>query len=144
MSTTNKNILKLISIGSEPSADPEDEFDFKKLVGSRDLAQELENFYSLKNGFYAFESTLHVFPFTLSGDVLSFQRWNSSDLWRKDYPELGKDTYFFAEDVFGLQFCIKDNNIFVFDGEICGRVKFKGVKGSGRNMVFVQDTISLL
>jgi hypothetical protein len=25
-----------------------------------------------------------------------------------------------------------------------GRVKFKGVKGSGRNMVFVQDTISLL
>lgn len=25
-----------------------------------------------------------------------------------------------------------------------GRVKFKGVKGSGRNMVFVHDTISLL
>jgi hypothetical protein len=29
-------------------------------------------------------------------------------------------------------------------GLIYGRVKFKGVKGSGRNMVFVHDTISLL
>ncbi|NVJ97845.1 MAG: SMI1/KNR4 family protein [Alphaproteobacteria bacterium] len=72
---------------------------------------------SCRNGFYAFESALHVFPMTNEGGVIGISDWNSHDLWRRYYEGLAEGYLFFAEDVFGYQFCAKEDAIFIFDPE---------------------------
>jgi len=47
-------------------------------------------------------------------DVL---RWNSPGLWRFEYQSLTDGCFFFAEDVFGGQFCIADGEVHTFDPE---------------------------
>lgn len=70
-----------------------------------------------KNGFYAFENALHVFPSGCSDLYVDLETWNNPNSWRKYYWELVKDSLFFAEDVFGVQFCICDGKIQKFDPE---------------------------
>jgi hypothetical protein len=69
------------------------------------------------NGFYAFESALHVFP--VGGDAMhmGLEHWNSPALWRFEYEDLAEGCWFFAEDVFGVQFCLKDEHIASFNPE---------------------------
>jgi hypothetical protein len=68
------------------------------------------------NGFFAFESALHVFPSGLS-DSMSLELWNDADLWRRDYDDLTDGLVFFAEDVFGGQFVLADAGVGTFDPE---------------------------
>lgn len=70
-----------------------------------------------KNGFYAFENALHVFPSGCSDLYVDLETWNNPNSWRKYYWELVKDSLFFAEDVFGVQFCIRGGKIQKFDPE---------------------------
>jgi hypothetical protein len=81
------------------------------------LLQELVSLLQWKNGFYAFESALHVFPAGRSGTGIDLDRWNSGDLWRYAYGDLAAGCLFFAEDVFGGQFCIYGGEICTFDPE---------------------------
>lgn len=78
--------------------------------------RELFELLATRNGFYAFESALHVFPLSGSGDQ-SLDRWNSLELWRNRYEDLTEGCLFFAEDIFGGQFCIRDDKIHAFDPE---------------------------
>jgi hypothetical protein len=80
------------------------------------LAQ-LAELLSLKNGFYAFESALHVFPATKERAVMSLQQWNEPSLWRHAYGGLADGALFFAEDVFGGQFAIDAEGVVSFDPE---------------------------
>jgi hypothetical protein len=68
------------------------------------------------NGFYAFESALHVFA---SGDVTapgrSLEEWNDHALWKYAYGDLMSDGLFFAEDVFGIQFVLVDGAVCIFE-----------------------------
>ena len=58
-----------------------------------------------KNGFYAFESALHVFP--LSPDAnMGLEGWNTQSLWRNNYGHLADGLLFFGEDIFQDQFCL--------------------------------------
>jgi hypothetical protein len=84
-----------------------------------DLTNELYNILVRKNGFFAFESALHFFPLGLSEltDIIDLESWNSINLWRKNYISLPSECIFFAEDVFGCQFCIHKNMIQIFDPE---------------------------
>lgn len=68
------------------------------------------------NGFYAFESALHVFPSGTS-ERMSVELWNDPDLWRRDYEDLTDGLVFFAEDVFGGQFVLCDAGVGTFDPE---------------------------
>ncbi len=86
---------------------------------------------SLRNGFYAFESALHVFPFSML-DCCNRQdllRWNAPDLWKYAYGLDGDDLFCFAEDVFGYQFCVHEDRIGHFDPEtgevsdLCGSLE---------------------
>lgn len=81
------------------------------------LVGELINFLNKKNGFYGFESALHVFPFETVGNDIGVLDWNESGLWIDFYDDLARDAIFFAEDVFGGQFCIKQNGIYSFEPE---------------------------
>ena len=70
-----------------------------------------------KNGFFVFESALRIFSSQTCDFSYGLDDWNSSSLWRESYGELASDLLFFAEDIFGTQFCLKDEKVYSFDPE---------------------------
>lgn len=100
------SIETLLSISSDPLA-PEVET-IPDLLRRFALGEELFGMLKLKNGFYAFESALHVLP--LMGDAgLGLERWNEESSWRYGYRSLADGLLFFAEDIFQDQFCLSEN-----------------------------------
>src|SRR5205807_1889022 len=45
------------------------------------LTRELVGFVRRRNGFYAFEAALHVFPLRSAGDIYGLDLWNAADTW---------------------------------------------------------------
>ena len=107
---------KLLSIGSAPlAAQTGDE---PKTLSPYPLAPELFRMLKVENGFYAFESALHVFPHTSgSAPGMSLEEWNSDSLWRDSYADLARNHVFFAEDVFRDQFCLSADEVLRFNAE---------------------------
>src|SRR5580698_6157623 len=62
---------------------------YSALCGKRGAGQGEELFHMLeqKNGFYAFEYALHVFPLT-SDPETGLEGWNAESLWRNEYQDL--------------------------------------------------------
>jgi hypothetical protein len=84
---------------------------------SRRLKRELCALLWERNGFYAFESALLVRPFDRFRQPLGVLQWNRREAWKACYTiDLG-EYVFFAEDVFGAQFCIGGDRIHSFDPE---------------------------
>lgn len=104
--------LATASLSPRPAAKFEllDQFD-------EGLVQELMLFLAKRNGFYAFESALHVFPTQDSLLGVGLETWNSPGGWRQEYGDLADGCLFFAEDVFGGQFCISGSEVWTFDPE---------------------------
>jgi hypothetical protein len=112
------NIKKLIEIGSQAIGASDSKIhidDFKRYVP---LIEELQTLLSLKNGFYAFESALHIFPSASSDGEMTLDRWNSRWLWRHKYGNLTEGALFFGEDICGNQYCIYNGHVGFFDAEI--------------------------
>ncbi|MDH0053185.1 hypothetical protein ACVWWU_002693 [Pantoea sp. PA1] len=78
---------------------------------------ELHELLKIKNGFYGFESALHVYPSKSIGSEIGLIEWNKKNLWIDSYENLALDSVFFAEDLFGGQFCLKKDGIYSFDPE---------------------------
>ena len=97
-----------IGYGLDPSKCPSD------WIG---LKQELYDLLCLKNGFYAFESALHVRAKGSEGPPVSLECWNKKELWIDTYEVNKSEVFFFAEDLFGGQFGIFENKIVTFDPE---------------------------
>lgn len=112
-----KNILKLLSNSSNAIDDisPPTELDIWSLGGA--LGVELLSMLEQKNGFYALEGALHVFPAKSVGDETGLEDWNASDFWRSAYEEMVEGCLFFAQDIFGGQFCIREGAVCTFDPE---------------------------
>jgi hypothetical protein len=110
------NIEKLLSIGSEPLA-PRPSI-FPEFIREYALGSELFGMLEQKNGFYAFESALHVFPLT-SDPEAGLQAWNAGSLWRNEYQDLTEGLLFFAEDILQDQFCLsqKQSGVHRFQAE---------------------------
>lgn len=87
----------------------------RRLAGN--LADQLLRMLCQRNGFYALESALHVFSTHSSQNEIGIYDWNESALWRSGYKGMADGCLFFAEDVFGGQFCIKDSKVYTFDPE---------------------------
>lgn len=106
-------IKKLASVASSPlvATSPEGRFD---TLPHYDKVAEL---LSARNGFFAFESALHVFPMGGVGDTWNLEAWNSRHLWRGEYPDISENVLFFAEDVFGYQFCVDGDGVALFNPE---------------------------
>ncbi|MCA6222365.1 SMI1/KNR4 family protein [Photorhabdus antumapuensis] len=81
------------------------------------LIDELSYLLTKKNGFYGFESALRVFPYETVSEEIGLIDWNNSELWIDSYEDMAKDALFFAEDIFGNQFCLKGDYIYTFDPE---------------------------
>jgi hypothetical protein len=83
-----------------------------------DVAHDLAGLLEKRNGFFAFESALHVLPSRpVPAGVMSVQAWNEPDLWRDAYDSAAEGCYFFAEDAFGSQFAMRDSRIVSFNPE---------------------------
>jgi len=111
----DRSIAQLLSIASEPIGIPI--VDMKSLDEWGILGAELAELLMLKNGFYAYESALLVRPLRSQHPPLGLLEWNAPGLWISEYAEAIDHTLFFAEDVFGGQFCIRDQCVRAFDPE---------------------------
>lgn len=117
---THKRLEELALLGSDalaPLAELERAPRLLSLPSEHQRA--LLDLLEIKNGFYAFDSALHVFPFTTTGydgqqDLL---RWNAPDLWKDAYGPEARELFSFAEDIFGDQFCFLNKRIVRFDPE---------------------------
>ncbi|HEY0141994.1 MAG TPA: SMI1/KNR4 family protein [Thermoanaerobaculia bacterium] len=105
---------KLIEIASVPqcSGGPSSHEHY-----SGDRFAELLHLCTRRNGFFAFESALHVFPVASFCSEQTFQSWNTLDTWKYAYGGLVDDIIFFAEDIFGDQFGISDDAVVLFRSE---------------------------
>jgi hypothetical protein len=81
------------------------------------LGVQLDALLRRRNGFFAFESALHLFPFGRSEGVLDLDTWNSSATWRGAYGDGLDGCLFFAEDAFGFPFCIEAGAVRRCDAE---------------------------
>lgn len=113
-------IQKLLSIGGNSLSHQPVSVNVAGFDDYGKLAVELLNLLGQKNGFYAFESALHVFPAAPFENEMTLSRWNSHGLWRHEYNELAEKMLFFAEDAFGNQLCLHDGQVSLFDAETGG------------------------
>lgn len=106
---------RLLSIAGPPLGKP---VDGETVRTATPETGALEPLWNARNGFYAFESALHVYPLVAGdGMELSIAEWNEPPLWRRAYGEMAVGHLFFAEDVFGGQFSLRAGEIFMFDPE---------------------------
>lgn len=113
----NRNLDKLISIGSPPiRSAPLDKRRLSAVRGKREH-EELQPLLAKKNGFYAFEGALHVLSDLGDDNESGVLAWNQSALWRCEYQGMADNGVFFAEDAFGVQFALTGKNVSTFDPE---------------------------
>lgn len=114
------DLRKLIELAGPPLCPIP--IDFRNRLDSMGIA-DLDGaceIYGRRNGFYAFESALHVFPVQSCNGITGLDDWNSEDAWRVAYGDLANECVFIGEDIFGAQFCIKGGGVFLFDPETGG------------------------
>ena len=111
------SLEKLISSASTSLSERKPEIPNQLIALAGSLGVDLLALLQQRNGFYALESALHVFPSHSSQQEIGLVDWNENALWRNEYKGLADDCLFFAEDVFGGQFCIKDGKVYTFDPE---------------------------
>ncbi len=103
-----------------------------------EYGDELVMLLGRKNGFYAFESALHVFPDKSIHNEIGVVEWNKKDLWVGLYGDLVDGCFFFAEDIFGGQFCFKKDGIYCFDPET-GSTRFLSSTLEGWVQLVIDD-----
>lgn len=114
-------LQRLVKLASPPISDSTPQLSAECSLLAAGREPELLKLAWARNGFYAFESALHVFPIALRPEYGSLAWWNAEPLWRCSYGELATDSLFFAEDIFGGQFCFSNGTIFRFDPETGSR-----------------------
>jgi hypothetical protein len=120
----SEKLTKLLSISSAAIAIPPNARAINALADSNPspLLNELCALLADKNGFFSFESALLIRPLDYLHQPLGILQWNDTNLWKKHYKIDLDNSVFFGEDIFGMQFCIKDNAVQSFDPET-GRFK---------------------
>jgi hypothetical protein len=120
MNTENDlGVNKLLEISSKPLIVTLDETLGTQVLANVSHKDELLRLLRGKNGFYAFESALHVFPL-VTDDWFNSQdlmRWNAPTLWKHAFGKQAETLFAFAEDIFGYQFCSQGDQIVRFDPE---------------------------
>src|SRR5881394_4570455 len=102
----NDPLLRLAEIASHGILTPPLPSEHAALDGCGRNGEACLGWLRQKNGFYAFESALHVFPIGSKEGVMDLETWNLPDTWRNTYGGLADGYLFFGEDTFGNQFCL--------------------------------------
>ena len=119
MKETNSNTSRLLALADQPlgraSGSVPARFQGVKIASL--LTQELVALLDAKNGFYAFDSALLLRPRSSGEPPLGISQWNANALWKNNYKMDLSGVLCFAEDVFGGQFCAKDDAVSYFEPE---------------------------
>src|SRR5258708_4248515 len=94
-------LIKLISIASPQLCNESPQLSNEIFVLAGNAGKQLIEVLNRKNGFYAFESALHLFPAGCKESHIDLASWNQADSWRKEYGDVTSGRLFFAEDIFG-------------------------------------------
>ena len=113
----SNKIEKLLSISSDAFSLGQVNIAPDLLLAAGKLGRELKELLNNKNGFFCFESSLRVFSTNETKFSHNLSEWNDLSLWKNEYAGLADACLFFAEDIFGGQFCIRNNSIYAFDPE---------------------------
>ena len=114
----SKNIEHLLSVASDPvSQKPAVGVSSQLLVQLGERGRELIGLLAHRNGFFAFESALLVRPLDCPASPLGMLQWNDTAQWKAEYKVDLSSVVFFAEDIFGVQFCVNHNAVNSFDPE---------------------------
>ncbi len=116
-------LKKLLEISSDSISTKEPVIKIEIVGTSKELFQQLINILKKKNGFLVFESALRFFPADPTLAKREITRWNNPDVWIGFFDGMAAGAIFFAEDVFGSQFCIVGDEIRSFDPET-GEMEF--------------------
>src|SRR5690348_1668203 len=114
---SNDHIIKLLRVASAPLAECFHGPDPANQIRSGGLINELFATLSERNGFYAFESALLFRPYFREQPPLGLVQWNTPSVWKRSYGGRVEEMVFFAEDLFGVQFCLFENSVASFDPE---------------------------
>src|SRR6266498_544226 len=115
-------LKKLISIASPAICDELPQISRELRSQASGVLDQLVELLYHKNGFFAFESALHLFPVCSRKSYVDVESWNRADSWRRLYGEAISGYVFFAEDAFGEQFGVGAEGVVRFDAET-GSVK---------------------
>lgn len=112
-------LLNLLAISSDAICPSSPDMEDMAIIfeHSRTIFEELKTLLATRNGFWAYESSLLVRPFRHDVVPLGILEWNDKQLWKGEYNVNLERILFFAEDVFGCQYCLSDNKVKVFDPE---------------------------
>jgi hypothetical protein len=113
----NSALDKLLKHSSLALSSNEQNFDLVPILNKGGVYSELRDLLSIRNGFFAFEKALHIYPLTKYMCETSLLSWNGADKWRHMYPKIGPSDLFFGQDIFGMQFCLRDEGVFSLDVE---------------------------
>lgn len=108
---------KLVEIGSEPLAEGSPTFEITYSDWAPSLSKEVAGLLSLKNGFYAFASALHVLSVQSEAGVTGIVDWNLAESWKQSYAGLADKIFCFAQDIFGNQFALYKQQVVIFNCE---------------------------
>jgi len=89
--------------------------EFLQTWGERGV--ELASLLACRNGFFAFESCLLVRPFGKNTVPKGIEHWNAREYWVREYELDGESPLFFAEDIFGHPYVIRNERVQKFDPE---------------------------
>lgn len=111
------SLAKLLDISSPSLATSTIDDDYFTPFGER--GAEIKAMLAERNGLYAMESALHVFPYCgdgahAGGDLVT---WNAASTWKEHYQHLPLPLLCFAEDIFGGQFATDGETIQQLDPE---------------------------
>lgn len=110
-------LQKLVALGSPPLSAEQPRVHTDVHSFGPHAARGLQELLAARNGFFAFESALHVFPASPSERSYDLDAWNSAALWKDTYGALVEGVYCFAQDIFGGQFGVVKEGICTFDPE---------------------------
>jgi hypothetical protein len=114
----NTAIAKLLDVASSALSPGPALVAVKNTGCDRQIITDWCRLLAARNGFYSFESALHIFPSRSNPEHFGLDEWNSADLWREEYAGLiDGDILFVAEDVFGNQFGLIEDFVCRFDAE---------------------------
>lgn len=86
--------------------------------------EELNALLDARDGFYAFDDALHLWPSRTVKGARGRDEWNQAALWIDSYGGLADGLLFFSEDVFGNQYAIDGCQVLYFDAETADATVF--------------------
>lgn len=111
-------LQKLLNISSASFTEQKPDSSWlEEYIIPEQLKNEYINLLSMRNGFYAFESALLIYPSQNTKNIIGAYNWNTQFNWHKNYNLSRQKYIFFGSDIFSEQFTLSHKGIEKFNPE---------------------------